>query len=117
MENTENYDGLVMYYEKILSNQFLAIKTAIKESLDSKIEVKAKLGNELIAKLDQVFQLYFHEQEEDFAHSEAIQTYEYLQPLLELKSLDICLAERSQSSDESSEESSEESNEESSEDE
>lgn len=60
-----------------------AMEIAIKKH-DSKTNVKAQLGNELIAILDQTFQVYLHELENDFEqiYFPLTKSYEDLKALL-----------------------------------
>lgn len=59
-----------------------AIRYAVAKSYENRVDVKQKLGSELIETLSQVFQLYFHEYRDDFERRELRKMYEDLQALL-----------------------------------
>lgn len=84
-----------MYFISIYSERFIshsiydeydcygAITSAVTKSHDLGVDVKAKLGNELIDTLNQVFILYFSEYRQDFHRRGLNYMYKDLHALLE----------------------------------
>lgn len=61
----------------------MAITSAVKECHNSGVNVKSKIGNDLIRMLDQIFKLYYQEEEECLFDHELRTAYEYLHKKLE----------------------------------
>lgn len=59
-----------------------AIRFAVAKSYGNGVDVKQKIGSELIEMVNQVFILYFHEYREDFVRRELREMYDDLQALL-----------------------------------
>lgn len=63
-------------------NCYTAIRSAVEKSHNSGVDVKAKIGNELIGMLEQIFKLYYHEYGKDNNIEYIDENYKYLQKLL-----------------------------------
>lgn len=58
------------------------MKSAVAKSHRSGVDVKAKVGSELIGMLDQMFQLYYQEYKQNFIINSLCKQYTYLQEVL-----------------------------------